>query len=96
VGSHADYGAWIDYGTGVDASGGLAAGVESSEGLGKSQARISKGDPGQAPLQGLLLQGCGLIAARWQQNGSGVAAGQGGGQGVAGFQKSELIGLGLI
>jgi hypothetical protein len=96
VGSHADYGAWIDHGTGVDASGGLAAGVERSEGLGKSQARISQGDPGQAPLKGLLLQGCGLIAARWQQNGSGVAAGQGGSQGVAWFQKSELIGLGLI
>jgi hypothetical protein len=79
VGSHANYGAWIDHCTGVDASGGLAAGVESSEGLGKCQAWISKGDPGQAPLQGQLLQGCGLVAAGWQQDGSGVAAGQGSG-----------------
>lgn len=77
MGSHANYGAWIDHCTGVDASGGLAAGVESSEGLGKSKAWISKGDPGQAPLQGQLLQGCGLVAAGWQQDGSGVAAGQG-------------------
>ena len=77
MGSHANYGAWIDNGTGVDASGGLAAGVERSEGLGKSQAWISKGDPGQASLLGQLLPGWGLVAAGWQQDGSGVAAGQG-------------------
>ena len=73
-----------------------AAGVERSEGLGKSQARIRQGDPGQAPLQVQLLQGCGLIAPRWQQDGSGAAADKGGSQGVAWFQKSELIDLGLI
>jgi hypothetical protein len=66
--------------------------MQGRQGLGEPQPRILQGHPGQALLLGQLLQ----LRVERQQQGRGAAAGQGGAELVAGFQKRELAGDGLI
>ena len=82
----ADGGAGLNHGAGVDAGGRPLAGVEGVEGLGKGQARIAEGHPGQALGCGLLLQ----LRILGDQQGAGTAAGQGRRQGMARFEKTQL------
>ena len=82
----------FDHGAGMDAGGWPLAGIEGIEGLGKGQARIAQGHPGQALARGLLLQ----LRVLGDQQGAGPAAGQGRRQGVAGLQKTELARCRLV
>ena len=96
VAAHAHHGGGVHHGAGVDARGLGLARIQGIEGLGETQARIPQGDPGHACGAGLGLQGGSLLPLGRQQQSARLAGGQGGGQGVARFEKTELTRLGLI
>jgi hypothetical protein len=96
VGAHAHNGSGVDDGAGVNAGLRAVAGMEGFEGFGKGQPGIAQGDPCQAAICGLLLQGFGLLAPGWNQHRTGAAGGQCCRQGMARFQETQLAGPGLI
>ena len=94
--AHANNGARVDHGAGVDARGRAPARVEHFERLGEAKAGIGQGNPGQAPLACQLLQRLRPLTAGRDQHRARAGVGQGRRQGVAGLEKSQLPGPGLV
>ena len=94
--AHAHNSARVDHGAGVDARGRAPARVEHFERLGEAEAGIGQGNPGQAPLACQLLQRLRPLTASRDQHGARAGDGQGRRQGVAGLEKSQLPGSGLV
>ena len=94
--AHAHHRFRIHHGTGVDAGSLRLAWIQGIERLRKGEPRILQGNPGLAPLAGLLLQGFGFIPFGGQQHSAGTAGIQGCGQRVPRLQEAQLAAAGLV